>query len=307
MELEPILMLPSYRCGRETPWGGDRLHKLYGKYAPGERVGESFEISTLTGHESCAPEGQTLTELIRLYGKDLLGEKVKGDFPLLIKLVDAKERQSVHVHSNEPGEGWIILRSEDSSVVTCGLREAEDAEVLVQKLKCGEEVDGLLQNIPVKEGDAVYVPAGTVHSLGDGVLVYSIQHSNCQTYRLYDWNRSDSRDCKRRLHLEKAPECMSVETATIGEICEVPSDNCLCERLLDTALFSVYRLTDCDEKTFVREKDHFSVITCLTDVQLRLESGKMMYLAAGQTVLIPACTCTFTLSGKAVLLAVPQV
>ena len=101
MPLNPIRMNPAYRYGAMTPWGGDRLQLIFGKDIPDERTGEGLEVSAIPGLESRDEQGNTLPELIEKYGEALVGTHVKGPFPLLLKLLDAKDTLSVQVHPDD--------------------------------------------------------------------------------------------------------------------------------------------------------------------------------------------------------------
>ncbi|MBE5771720.1 MAG: mannose-6-phosphate isomerase, partial [Clostridiales bacterium] len=94
MPLAPILMTPAYRYGAMTPWGGEKLRTLYGKNIPGERTGEGLEVSAIPGLESRDEQGNTLPQLIEKYGEKLVGTRVEAPFPLLLKLLDAKDTLS---------------------------------------------------------------------------------------------------------------------------------------------------------------------------------------------------------------------
>ena len=102
MPLAPIPMQPAWRHGAATPWGGARLRELYNKDTPDPRTGESLEISALRALPSLDQEGTPLTRLIQRYGKALMGSEIRGDFPLLVKLIDARDRLSVQVHRTTP-------------------------------------------------------------------------------------------------------------------------------------------------------------------------------------------------------------
>ena len=101
MPLPPILMYPGFRHGKATPWGGARLRDLYHKETPDPKTGESLEVSVIPGLNSTDSEGTQLSRLIERYGKALTGTEIKGDFPLLLKLIDAREALSVQVQPND--------------------------------------------------------------------------------------------------------------------------------------------------------------------------------------------------------------
>ena len=106
MPLPPILMYPGFRHGKATPWGGARLRDLYHKETPDPKTGESLEVSVIPGLNSTDSEGTQLSRLIERYGKALTGTEIKGDFPLLLKLIDAREALSVQDH---PGDAYAMI------------------------------------------------------------------------------------------------------------------------------------------------------------------------------------------------------
>ena len=308
MLLEPILMLPAYRYGRETPWGGEKL-RHYGKYAPATKVGESYEFSAIPGLESCAPDGRSLSALIQQYGEALLGEQSYLTAPLVIRLVDAEDRQSVHVHLSEncANTGWYVIKAEKANRVTLGTAESFDATKLLSAIENSEVADDFFCDIPVQAGDTFVIPYGVPHSVGSGILLYEIQAAHCETYRLYDWNRVDHRGYKRAVQAEKAIRAMrntAVHSSCTNE--EQKYENPSCEQLLSTDDYCLLKLTNCENTPF-RAASTYAVLTCLDQALITLRSGKTMYLSAGQTVLIPAQVCDFTLTGKEFLLAKPQI
>ncbi len=204
-------------------WGGRRLQSVLGKRLPeGRPIGESWQVADLEHAQSvvaCGPmRGRTLPELVRLWDKDLIGraELIDGRFPLLIKFLDAQEILSVQVHPDRAtaqrlggstrikNEAWYVIDATDDAFIYHGLRENVDAVQLQRALRDGR-VEELLRRVPVSKGHCYYLPSGTVHALGGGVLVAEIQTPSDVTYRLYDWDRVDqATGLKRELHIEEA-------------------------------------------------------------------------------------------------------
>lgn len=214
--LYPLLMAPSYRHGAETPWGGTMLRDAFMKDAPEGIVGESLEVSALPGHESLVANGphagKTLPRMIELWGEDLTGP-IEGDFPLLLKLLDAAKPLSVQVHpddayagAHEGGklgktEAWMILNADPGAKLVYGLdTKGEDLRRIVDEGRLEE----VLHWENVRPGDVLYIPSGTVHALNGGIQCYEIQQSSDVTYRFWDWGRVDAQGRSRELHLDKA-------------------------------------------------------------------------------------------------------
>lgn len=205
------------------PWGGRRLAELGRDLPDGVDVGESWEVADLTSDQTAVEdptsrvadgplEGRTLAELAVDHPDWLLGRSTRredGRFPLLVKLLDAREPLSVQVHPTaatvRPGEhvkeeSWIVLAAEPDATLLLGLREHVTPEQLEDAAGTPRIVE-LLREVPVTPGDVLHVPPGVVHALGAGVLVAEIQTPSDTTYRLYDWTEELGR-APRELHEE---------------------------------------------------------------------------------------------------------
>ncbi|MBQ8973412.1 MAG: class I mannose-6-phosphate isomerase [Clostridia bacterium] len=213
--LYPLLMAPFFRHGEETPWGGNMLRDAFLKDAPDDRTGESLEVSALKGRESIVRNGihvgKTFTRVIEQWGEDLTGP-IEGEFPLLLKLLDAREMLSVQVHPGDQygmehdgklgkSEAWVVLNAEPGAKIAYGLdTKGEDLRAIVESGK----LESALHWEEVRPGDVWYIPNGTVHALGGGIQVYEIQQSSDATYRFWDWGRVGKDGKPRELHTEKA-------------------------------------------------------------------------------------------------------
>jgi len=214
MQPYPLSMAPYFRRGEETPWGGALLRGAFGKPAPDGPVGESLEISALPGRESVVRNGElagkSLSEVLALWGEALTGRP--GEFPLLLKLLDAREPLSVQVHPGDgyalehegkPGksEAWVVLYAEPGATLCCGLK---DGAPPLDALIASGELENWLNWIDARPGDVFYLPNGTVHALGAGLVCYEIQQPSDATYRVWDWGRVGADGRPRDLHVEKA-------------------------------------------------------------------------------------------------------
>ncbi|MDD4081719.1 MAG: class I mannose-6-phosphate isomerase, partial [Eubacteriales bacterium] len=258
MSLPPILMKPAYRHGAATPWGGARLRELYGKKTPDDRTGESLEVSALEGLNSTDDAGTPLASLIERYGSDLLGTEIRGEFPLLLKLLDAREQLSVQVHPGDvyarkhegksgKSEAWVILDARPGARLVYGVRCGITRDALWQASRNGRAMEDALRYINVQRGDVLYIPSGTIHAVGAEVVLYEIQQSSDVTYRFYDWERSDSHGNKRALQAEKALDVADL-SLWLGKV--VPREMPLkgeghLEMLLDTPHFMTLRFKEC--------------------------------------------------------------
>lgn len=315
--LAPILMQSAWRHGEMTPWGGEKLFGLLGKAAPGPRAGEALELSAIPGLESQNLAGQGLNQLIAQHGQRLVGKKVGQPFPLLLKLLDARERLSVQVHPDDSyarerhdklgkNEAWVILQCEPGAELILGLVEGCTREELAAAAQAGPAIDGLLRRVPVKPGDAFYIPAGTVHAIGGGILLYEIQQSSDVTYRLYDWGRLDKQGQPRQMHLEDSLNVTDLNSRPVAAVPKLLNEDGTGQRekLLDSPYFEVERLQGCQEMQILPDEERFQVLTVLEAGALDWNCG-MLSLKAGQTVLLPAEGFDVSFTGGSALICRP--
>lgn len=224
----PLLMSPFFRHGAETPWGGSMLRDAFMKDAPDDQTGESLEVSALPGRESVVRNGvhagKTLARMAEIWGENLTG-KTNGAFPLLLKLLDAREALSVQVHPTDDyalkhegklgkTEAWVILGAEPGAKIAYGLDlNGRDLRDVVES----GELESVLHWENVRPGDVYYIPGGTVHAIGAGLQVYEIQQPSDVTYRFWDWNRVGKDGKPRELHTEKALD-VTVPDRHLGNI-----------------------------------------------------------------------------------------
>jgi mannose-6-phosphate isomerase len=208
---------------RPMVWGGRRLGEALNKPLPGEGpYGESWDVSDHPSHRSVVADGpfagRTLTDLLSTHAEALLGRPANA-FPWLVKHLDARDWLSVQVHPDEasvgrlwPGENskneaWFVLDARPGSKVYAGLLPGVDEQVLRRKVADGTCAECLHRFDP-QPGDCLYLPAGTVHAVGGGVLMAEVQQSSDATFRLFDWNRVDEQGRSRELHVDKAMACI---------------------------------------------------------------------------------------------------
>lgn len=207
---------------RPVVWGGRRLETVLDKRLPtADSYGESWEISDHPSHRTLlatAPGcGMSLRDLMVRHRNELLGPAASRceTFPWLIKFLDARDWLSVQVHPDDagartlcPGEGgkteaWFILDASAGARIWAGLKPGVTPDDLRRSLFDGTVVDRLHSFAP-KAGQCVFLPAGTVHAVGGGVLMAEIQQTSDATFRLFDWNRVDDQGKPRALHIEQA-------------------------------------------------------------------------------------------------------
>jgi mannose-6-phosphate isomerase len=223
----PLIFEPIFK---PKLWGGRRLQVQLGKRLPGhEPIGESWEIADLDDDRVTVAngpwKGKTLSDTLKDWGAELTGraELIEGRFPLLLKFLDAADTLSIQVHPTAAvatrlrgrvrvkHEAWYVVDADTMGFIYRGFKPGVDANLILNALRNGD-LESLLLRIPVRKGHCYYLPSGTVHALGAGVLVAEVQTPSDTTYRLYDWDRVDpATGHKRDLHIDEAIECIDFD------------------------------------------------------------------------------------------------
>ncbi len=231
--LYPLTFTPALR---DYIWGGRNLETLYGRQLPPGPIAESWEIS---GHPNAATlvdagplSGHSLPDVLTALGTDLVGSRAgwaleRGKFPLLVKLLDAEKRLSVQVHppddyalvhaDGELGktEMWYILYARPGAQLIFGLRPGVTPDVFRQAI-AEETLEACLHYLPVKAGQAVFLPTGTVHAMMEGIVAAEVQQNSDTTYRVYDWGRLGADGRPRPLHVDRALEVINFQQVEPG-------------------------------------------------------------------------------------------
>lgn len=195
---------------KDYVWGGRRLIDEFGFKTDKKILAEAWTLSCHSDGASTLESGETLADYIKRHGAEILGTNCRdlNDFPILIKLIDARENLSVQVHppddyalahENQRGksEMWYVLDSDENAVLYCGFKKKVSRDEFVSRIKDNSLVE-VLNAVPAKRGEIIFIPAGTVHALGRGVMLAEIQENSNITYRIFDYGRN------RPLHIAKA-------------------------------------------------------------------------------------------------------
>ncbi len=207
---------------KDNLWGGRKLVG-YGKDEARDIIAESWELSFTRGGEAMTEDGVPLTEA---FPKSTWGENCQDFefFPVLTKFIDAREKLSVQVHPSDEyaltkegeygkTEMWYVVEAEPGAGLYMGLTEKVSAEKFRSKVADGT-VEEILSFVEVKAGDVFFIPSGTIHAIGEGVLIFEIQQNSTLTYRLYDYMRRDKEGRLRDLHVEKAMDVADLDVYT---------------------------------------------------------------------------------------------
>jgi mannose-6-phosphate isomerase len=202
-------------------WGGHTLGAWLGLSSAPDHLAESWQVYEHNRVADGPFAGRTLADLAREYGADLVGTRnfARGgaDFPLLAKFIDAADHLSIQVHPDDAyahtveaatgfhgkTEAWYILRAEPGADLIHGLIAPTDRETFAAALRDGT-LTNLLRRVPARAGETIFVPAGTIHAINAGIMLFEIQQKSDLTYRVYDYNRRDANGNLRELHIERA-------------------------------------------------------------------------------------------------------
>ena len=318
MPLYPLKFKPRYV---EKMWGGRKIESVLGKpLPPGKQIGESWELydfppgvieesrDWISAEVANGPlAGQTLHQIVSDFGRTLTGDVPlvgpAGQFPILIKFLDAREDLSVQVHPDADyanthpeahlkSEAWYVVHSDDGSRILKGLRPGVTREQFEQAIERGD-CDRLIASIPVKAGHCHYLPSGTVHALGAGILAAEVQTPSDTTFRVFDFNRVDPSTGKlRTLHVEQAMQCIDFSGAPQPQQprSHVAGLFTTVSRLVTSEHFKIekVRMTEGVEEP-VPYDEPVVWIVLEGQAEVRVDGVKeATHLSRGETVLLPA-------------------
>jgi mannose-6-phosphate isomerase len=311
---EPLLLEGSLH---ETIWGGQGL-EIVGKRLPaGARVGESWETAVESVVRVGAHRGRTLGELVDEWGEQLIGWRARAvygpRFPLLTKFIDAHEWLSVQVHPDDAyaarheggklgkTEMWLVLRAEPGARLAYGLkRAASPAEV--RAVIAATHLEELLCTFEPRPGDVVFVPAGTIHAIGGGILLYELQEYSDVTSRLYDYGRIQADGRPRALHVARALDVMRFAPHAPARVVTPPStaSSAIAQRRILSACryFVVEELQLAGNLSTAIDPASCAILTVLSgSCAIQTTTGDWP-LALGDTAVLPASLGPYTLAGR---------
>jgi len=315
----PILFAPIYK---EIIWGGTRMAERYDRVLPSDRVGESWDVSCrdeeMSVVENGAWAGMTLGELIArdksgILGADLLAVE---KFPLLLKIIDARDKLSVQVHPDDEyarrvenlpfgkTEMWYILDAPADAKLIIGLADGVTKDAFRTAIANGT-VEDCLGYLPIAPGDSIFIQAGLLHAITSGVMLAEIQQNSDTTYRVYDFNRLGFDGNPRPLHVEKSLDVTDFEgiirKTTVPGL-TVSGENMDVTYTIACPYFAMERLALHGTEDCATDGERFILLTCTEGTAAVSAPGGTVALTAGQTVFLPAALGAYTLSGNATVL-----
>ncbi len=307
--LYPYIFEPAYK---DYIWGGNRIPALFNRNQPDGIYAESWELSDrpegMSHVGNGALKGESLATLVTQFGEKLLGRGVKATaFPLLVKLIDARERLSIQVHPDDEKaaqgigeaktEAWHILDAPPNAQVFAGLTSGTNEPSFLAALQ-KNQLEKTLQAVPVIAGDTIFIPGGRVHAICEGLLILEVQQNSNTTYRVYDWGRLDKQGNSRELHLAQALKVIRwsdpapVKTAPQATLTKPGT---LVTELVVSPYFRLEKV-EISAPFFVQHdgKSFHALFTGQDEVKVMSEAGSER-IPRGRTCLIPAALNQYTL------------
>lgn len=321
---EHIYPLRSERKIVEPIWGGQRLAAWLDLPEPRPaRLGETWQVYDSNRVVNGPLAGHSLAELAAALGSELVGARsvarYGADLPLLAKFIDAADRLSIQVHPDDAyahnreahtgfhgkTEAWYILDAAPGADVTYGLTRPSDREEFAAAVAAGQ-LEGLMQRVPVAPGDVIFVPAGTLHAINAGIMLFEIQQKSDLTYRVYDYGRRDAKTGQpRELHLEKALDVSDFGPAPHGAIAPLPLAADGARDLLVACPYFALERWQFDRPILAStDPGSFEIITLIDGAAGLAWPGGELELHRGDSLVLPAALGAWSIGpgGSAVLL-----
>lgn len=300
---------------QEKIWGGSKLRDIFGYTIPSEQTGELWAISAHKNGPATITngpfKGKTLTELWDEH-RELFGNQKGQFFPLLTKILDAQDDLSVQVHPDDTyglahegelgkTECWYVIDAKEGAKIVYG-HHAQSPEELKKMIE-EEKWDDLLRYVKVKPGDFFYVPSGTIHAIGGGIMILETQQSSDTTYRVYDYDRTDDAGKKRPLHIKQ-----SIEVTTVPHIDPHPEQTTVKKNgatittMVSNDFFTVQEWNVYGEGTF--QAEGLYTLVSVLDGEGNLQTGDKTYaLSKGMHFILPNGLHSWTLNGSLHIIA----
>lgn len=313
MKYSPMKMHP---CYKEYLWGGTRLKNEYGKKDAPPVTAESWELASHRDGVSTVAEGpfagKTLLELAQIDRSGFWGTQCpNGEFPLLIKLIDAKSDLSIQVHPSDitarielgecgKAEMWYIVDCEPQAGIYYGFSRKITEQEFRQRAQDGSICEAL-NWVPVQKGDVFYILPGTIHAIGAGVVIAEIQQNSNTTFRVYDYQRKDKTGNMRPLHLERASQVLNYNPV-VPEECKANnvtlfSDFTLTE-MFACRYFRAYKVDVHEKISLTCDGTSFHHVLCVGGEGILLYQDQSFSLTKGDSYFMPANLGNYQITGE---------
>lgn len=309
-------ILSLYPTLKETIWGGRTLIEEYGFETDKDNAAEAWLLSCHKDGPSFVLsgkyKGKTLAEVIETEGKACLGTNNADtvDFPVLIKIIDARDKLSVQVHpndsyaravENENGktEAWYVLACDDGASLIYGVNHNMSKEEFAAAIENGTLLDDV-NVVKVNPGDVVFIPSGMLHAIGEGILLAEVQQSSNSTYRVFDYNRRDKNGNLRELHIKKAVDVVDLNVTAVDFSAEgenVKFNNAEKTYLTGCDYFKMTSVKIDGEYEDTIDETSFVSLLVLDGKGTLTAEGQNIELKKGSSIFIPAGKGKYTVSG----------
>lgn len=310
--MEMIKLQPAFK---DYLWGGEKLKTDYGKQTDLQIVAESWELSNHNAGESIVTngtfKGMTFGRYLESNSKDILGTHAKAfeAFPILIKLIDAKRALSVQVHPNDEyaqrvekeygkTEMWYILDCEEDAFLYYGVKKPITREEFAKRIENNTVIE-ILNKVFVRPGDVFFIEAGTIHAIGEGIVICEIQQNSNTTYRVYDYDRKDAMGNTRELHVDKALEVSRLTPNDPGCMSKIEEGNGFTKRKLASCkYFTTYAFTLNKSLTYMVDETSFRSLIITRGKGTIETSEQVLEFTRGDSLFIPANMGVIRINGN---------
>lgn len=305
--MEPIFLKPNLQ---DKIWGGEKLSTEFGFNIPSKSTGEAWVISSHKNGMSYItyPEEYKGISLEEFYKNNpvFFGNEKKEKFPLLIKIIDAKEKLSVQVHpqdeyaknngENGKEECWYIIDAGEDSHIIYG-HNAKNKDEIIKAIE-NNDIEKIMIKRKVKKGDFIFVPAGTVHAIGEDIMILETQQNSDTTYRLYDYDRVDSNGNKRNLHIKESIDVINIPDKDIKlKFKEEKQNNSKIIKFLEEKYFNVSKW-EINGKFDVKLQLNYTLCTVIDGKASMKVKDKAYEIVKGDSFILPSDSGNIELNGK---------
>lgn len=309
-----LILEPDYK---ERIWGGEKLKTFFNKPILNEHTGESWEVACHENGNSVIKngylQGKTLIEAINAHPVAIIGDSYQDEekFPLLLKFIDAKELLSVQVHPDDEyaaihengefgkTEAWYIVDAEPGSKLIVGLKEGITKGTFIKAFEA-DQLELVLNEIEVKKGDVINIPAGLIHAIGAGILLAEVQQNSDATYRVYDWGRVGLDGQKREMHVEKSLEVIDFEGKHSTEVVRgerVEGIGFSIVKYIHNKYFVLEKISVSETFNEKKAKDNFELFMCIEGNAKVICSENTIQVSMGDSFMVPASVEEYTITG----------